>query len=82
MDNNLLRADAVKWLMNQNSYRNLKDVKDVFDSSVFKDSSSIPKEYKAYYYIAKGLAIYDYDKASPKENVSIEEALHFIYKSL
>lgn len=82
VDNNLLRADAVKWLMNQNSYRNLKDVKDVFDSSVFKDSSSIPKEYKAYYYIAKGLAIYDYDKASPKENVSIEEALHFIYKSL
>ena len=82
VDNNLSRADAVKWLMNQNSYRNLKDVKDVFDSSVFKDSSSIPKEYKAYYYIAKGLAIYDYDKASPKENVSIEEALHFIYKSL
>lgn len=82
VDNNLSRADAVKWLMNQNSYRNLKDVKDVFDSSVFKDSSSIPKEYKAYYYIAKGLAIYDYDKASPKKNVSIEEALHFIYKSL
>ncbi len=79
---NLTRKDAVKWMMNIKDFRKLKEIKNIFDKEAFTDSNKIPKDYRAYYYLAKGLSIYDFDEAAPDKDVTVEEAMHIIYNSI
>ncbi|MDO5041329.1 MAG: hypothetical protein Q4D95_04485 [Peptoniphilus sp.] len=79
---NLTKKDAVKWIVNREGFKDLKKVKDVFDKNAFTDSDKIPAEYRAYYYLAKGLSIYDLDEAAPDADISVEEAMHLIYNSI
>ena len=79
IEKSLTRKDAVKWIMNSMNYKGIKDLKDVFDSSIFTDYKSIPKDYRAYYALAKAYSIYDFKDASPNKTLTLEEALHLIY---
>lgn len=82
LERDIYNKDAVKWLMNMCGYRYLQTSKNVFDKSVFTDSNSIPDEYRAYYYLASSLGIYDYADALPNSALTVEEAFHLIYNSI
>ncbi|MGO1580654.1 MAG: YcdB/YcdC domain-containing protein [Peptoniphilaceae bacterium] len=77
------REDGVRWLLNSISYRDLYKINNnIFNKDVFKDSSSISEKYKAYYYLAQGLGIYDFKEAKTKDKLKVEEAMHLIYRLL
>lgn len=79
LEKNLQNKYAVRWTLNSLNFYNLNDFKDVFDAKTFSDSSAISSEDKAYFYIAKGLSIYDGESANPNNELTYEEALHLIY---
>lgn len=82
LEKNITNKLAVRWALNSMNYYNLDNFKDVFDKSVFTDSSSIAAEDSAYYFIAHGLSIYDSNHANPNSEITYEEALHIVYNIL
>ncbi|WP_036730345.1 YcdB/YcdC domain-containing protein [Peptoniphilus mikwangii] len=79
LDKKIQTKYAVRWILNNEGYRDLTKLKDVFDKKIFKDSASIPSEFKAYYYLGYALSIYDFDEAMPNSYITAEEALHLAY---
>lgn len=81
-EQNLTYKDAIKWTLNSLGIKNLKKSAEVWDKKYFKDYDKIQKDYLAYYYLSKATGIYDKDESLQNENITAEEMLHIIYKTV
>ncbi|WBW50192.1 hypothetical protein O6R05_01135 [Peptoniphilus equinus] len=78
-DSPLTESKAVELLMNYQGFSDLKNKADVWQSSTFKNGTTIPKAAVPYYYLAKSQGYLRSDTVNPTTNLTAEMLLHLTY---